>query len=123
MQRLTPRQLGAYGERLACRYLADHGYAILARNWRCARGELDVVATDGPHLAVCEVKTRSGSSFGEPFEAVTAVKLLRLRALGQLWIQSHRGGERPSGVLRVDVISIKRPPTGPASIEHLMGVS
>jgi putative endonuclease len=55
------------------------GYTLIARNWRCPRGELDVVAWRGGVLAVCEVKARRSVAFGDPFEAVTAGKILRLR--------------------------------------------
>ena len=58
--------LGKYGEQLACRYLSDTGVTILDRNWRCARGEIDIVARDADVLVVCEVKTRSGVQFGAP---------------------------------------------------------
>ena len=71
------RALGRYGEQLACRYLSDTGFRILDRNWRCARGEIDIVARDAADLVVCEVKTRSGAQFGAPFEAVTRQKLRR----------------------------------------------
>jgi len=58
---LATRALGAYGERLAVRYLLEQSVEILDRNWRCVRGELDIVAREGPALVVCEVKTRSGA--------------------------------------------------------------
>lgn len=115
------RALGAYGERLAERYLRDHGLTILDRNWRCARGEIDIVALDGPCLAVVEVKTRTTDAFGAPFEAVTRVKLARLRRLSVLWRQAA-GGAWDGVPARVDVVSILRPRCGPAHIEHLRGV-
>ena len=117
---LTPRALGDYGERLAVRYLTEQGVAILDRNWRCVRGELDIVARDGRELVVCEVKTRSGEGFGAPFEAVTWRKQRRLRQLGGLWRDEHP--EEAAGPLRIDVISILRPPGRPARVEHLRGV-
>lgn len=119
----TARDLGSYGERLACRYLAEAGYTIVIRNWRCARGELDVVATTPGSLVFCEVKTRSSELFGAPFEAVTWRKLGRLRRLAGMWLDSLADGERPPGDQRLDVISILKPPTGRVRIEHLMGVS
>lgn len=115
------RALGAYGEALACRYLVDRGFTILDRNWRCARGELDVVASEAAELVVCEVKTRTSERFGAPFEAVTRQKLKRLRALAGLWMEAHADGPRHRGV-RIDVVSILRPSSGPARISHLRGV-
>ncbi|MCU1538428.1 MAG: hypothetical protein JWP82_2779 [Humibacillus sp.] len=116
------RTLGDYGERLAGRYLTDAGLTILDRNWRCVRGEIDIVARDPDPpraLVVCEVKTRSGDGFGAPFEAVTWRKQRRLRQLAGLWCDAHPGA---AGPLRIDVISIVRPPGRRARLEHLRGV-
>lgn len=128
MQRMTNRALGDYGEALAARYLTDAGFVVLDRNWRCQRGEIDIVAIEGVHLVVCEVKTRSSESFGMPFEAVGRHKALRLRVLAGLWVE-HRSGQVPwpgarrgVGALRLDVVSILRPNDRPASVTHLRGV-
>ena len=61
---------------------------ILARNWRCRYGELDVIATDpsGRTLVFVEVKTRTGDGFGGLPEAVTAAKVKRIRRLAALWL-------------------------------------
>ena len=116
----SPRALGDYGERLAARHLLGQGLAILDRNWRCVRGELDIVAREAHELVVCEVKTRSGEGYGAPFEAVTWRKQRRLRQLGGLWRDDHP--EQASGPLRIDVISILCLPGRPARLEHLRGV-
>lgn len=119
MPHATARAVGAYGERLATRYLSDRGMAILDRNWRCAWGEIDIVAQDGPCLVVCEVKTRRGVAFGSPVEAVDVRKLARLRRLAATWLAEHDG--HPQDV-RVDVVGVLRPHAGPARVEHLVGV-
>ena len=75
------QRLGAHGERRAARCYEDRGWQVVARNWRCRDGELDVVARDGQALVFCEVKTRTGTGFGHPAEAVTASKRRRLRSL------------------------------------------
>lgn len=111
--------VGRYGERLAARYLRDLGYAVLEVNWRCPQGEIDIVARDGRDLVVCEVKTRRGTGYGAPQEAVTPLKLARLRRLAAAWVDQHPGDY---GDLRVDVLAVSRPPTGPAIVEHLVGV-
>jgi putative endonuclease len=118
---LSTRALGDYGERLACRYLLTQGVTILERNWRCVRGEIDVIAVDRRELVVCEVKTRSTEAFGAPFEAVTWRKQRRLRHLAGLWRDDHADTVRGLA-LRIDVISILRPPAGRASLQHLRGV-
>ena len=116
---LATRALGDYGERLAARYLLEQGVEILDRNWRCVRGELDIVAREGAALVVCEVKTRRGEGFGAPYEAVTWRKQRRLRQLGGLWRDDHP--EQSAGPLRIDVISILCLPGRPARLEHLRG--
>jgi putative endonuclease len=123
MDRRSNRQLGEYGERLACRYLTDIGFTILERNWRCARGEIDIVAVEGDCLVVCEVKTRRSEAFGAPFEAVTPTKARRLRRLAGLWLDAAAERDRRGSDLRIDVVSVLRPAAGPARVEHLRGVA
>jgi putative endonuclease len=123
MDRRSNRQLGEYGERLACRYLTDIGFTILERNWRCARGEIDIVAVEGDCLVVCEVKTRRSEAFGAPFEAVTPTKARRLRRLAGLWLDAAAERHRRGSDLRIDVVSVLRPAAGPARVEHLRGVA
>lgn len=117
--------IGRYGEDVAARYLAGAGLAIVERNWRCAAGEIDIVAREGGALVVCEVKTRSPGAFGDPFEAVTPAKAARLRVLGVLWLRAHPeevpGGAQ--GVVRVDVVGVLRRPAGAAEVEHRRGVA
>jgi putative endonuclease len=123
MDRRSNRQLGDYGERLACRYLADIGFTILERNWRCVRGEIDIVAVDGDCLVVCEVKTRRSEAFGAPFEAVTRTKARRLRRLAGLWLADTTDRRAHGNDVRIDVVSVLRPSEGPARVEHLRGVA
>ena len=78
---------------------------MLARNWRCREGELDLIATKGPTLVVCEVKTRSGGRFGAPFEAVTRQKQLRLRRLATRWLTTTEPRVHPREI-RFDVASV-----------------
>jgi putative endonuclease len=111
--------VGAYGERVAVRVLQDAGWEILARNWRGRDGELDVVAREGEDVVVVEVKTRTGTGFGHPAEAVTPVKIARLRRLAGEWLSTH--DVRAAGV-RIDVVAVQRGRTGAAVVEHLRGV-
>jgi putative endonuclease len=67
------------------------GYEILARNWRCPRGELDVVAWRGGVLVICEVKARRNNQLGDPFEAITPRKVLRLRRATAAFVHQLRG--------------------------------
>jgi putative endonuclease len=77
---------------------------VVDRNWRCARGEIDIVVRDGDVLAFVEVKTRSGQGAGHPLEAVTARKLGRLRGLVPAWFRAHPGTSAPA--IRIDCIAI-----------------
>jgi putative endonuclease len=110
--------LGRAGEDAAARFLTDLGYVVLDRNWRCRLGEIDIVATDGSSLVVCEVKTRGGGAFGSPAEAVTYEKLARLRLLANEWVKASTG-RWPR--VRIDVIAVVRT-GGVLSCDHRVGV-
>jgi putative endonuclease len=110
--------VGRYGEQVAARHLEDAGMTILDRNWRCAEGEIDIVASDGDTLVVCEVKTRSGLAFGDPAEAVVPAKAARLRRLALRWLASHGLGWRD---LRFDVVTVLRRAEGGPLVRHLRG--
>jgi putative endonuclease len=110
--------VGGYGERVAARLLDDAGFVLLDRNWRCSRGEIDLVARDGATIVFCEVKTRRSDAFGSPVEAITAAKVRRLRALAALWLADH---PRVHGPVRFDVVSVRPQRSGAAQVEHLRG--
>jgi putative endonuclease len=110
------RALGAYGERCAVRHLVEIGLTVVARNWRTARGEIDIIAWEGDVLAICEVKTRRGVTFGTPAEAINRAKVRRLRHLAALWVEAAGGRPRE---IRFDVIAVQLPRAGPPRIEHL----
>ncbi|GLX02924.1 YraN family protein [Microtetraspora sp. NBRC 16547] len=111
-------ELGRQGEELAADFLRSRGVSVLARNWRCKEGEIDIVARDGRALVVVEVKTRSGRSHGTAYEAVGHAKLLRLRSLAARWLAGQQ--ERFDSV-RVDVIALERF-AGDFAIRHERGV-
>jgi putative endonuclease len=114
--------LGRRGEELAARYLTRHGYRILARNWRCALGEIDIVAELDGEIAVVEVKTRSSTAYGHPFDAITPVKAARLRRLAVRWCDEAPSAPR---TLRIDAIAVLAPhgsSDAEVVIEHLSGV-
>jgi len=117
-------ELGRYGERLAVRHLTDAGLEIVARNWRCSDGELDIVARDGPVLVFCEVKTRTGIGYGDPLEAVTPAKAARLRRLALAWLAQQRSTGDPAfwPELRFDVVSVVRPRAGATEVRHVRAV-
>ena len=110
--------LGAYGEEVAVTHLTQLGMVVIERNWRCSRGELDVIAREGDTLVFCEVKTRSSTAYGVPAEAVDEVKATRIRRLATTWIAA-RGIH--AATVRFDVVSVVRPAGQPAEIRHLRG--
>ncbi len=112
-------ELGRYGEELAAQYLTGCGLTILARNWRCRSGEIDIVARDGTTLVVCEVKSRSSTAYGTPAEAVTPRKLRRLRELALHWLDEQ---QMFAPDIRFDVIAIVCPSVGRPVLQHLRGV-
>jgi putative endonuclease len=108
--------IGRWGEDVAVGHLTGAGLRIIDRNWRCAEGELDIVAADGDTLVFCEVKTRSGAAYGDPAEAVTAAKSARIRRLGLRWLAANGIGWRE---LRFDVVTVQRRTAGGPVVRHL----
>jgi putative endonuclease len=103
----TPRARD--GEDAAARVYDRRGYRTIARNWRCAIGELDLVVQRGTTLVFCEVKSRTGAAFGGGYEAVTWSKRRKLRQLADAFMQSYR----PLDVqARFDVASVWLGPRG-----------
>ncbi len=82
---------------------------MLSRNYRCAAGEVDLVCRDGETLVFVEVKTRRGTAFGLPEEAVTARKLTRLGAAGQHYLQRS---DCSDDAWRIDVVAVELDSTG-----------
>ncbi len=97
------RKLGQLGEDVAAGYLERQGYVILARNWRCPVGEIDLVAQDGESLVFVEVRARRGERFGTPEESVTPDKQARLLELAQTYLQEASLGDQN---WRIDVVAI-----------------
>jgi putative endonuclease len=101
--------LGNEGERLAARYLRRLGYKILARRYRTAMGEIDLIARDGACIVFVEVKTRRSDVAGQPHEAVDAYKQAQLTRLALAFLKRYRLLEKPA---RFDVVSIVWEGTG-----------
>lgn len=99
------RLLGRWGEDRAAEYLRDAGYRILAANWKCRFGELDLVAEDGTCLCFVEVKLRKSAAYGSAAEFVDRRKRDRLRATAELWLMRHPTDLQP----RFDVVEIYAP--------------
>jgi putative endonuclease len=95
---------GSHAEDQALRYLQQHGLRLLARNWRCKLGELDLVMQDGDTVAVIEVRSRARSDRGTAAETIDARKQLRVVRATQLWLARRPDlAELP---LRFDVVTL-----------------
>jgi len=121
---MTRIELGALGEALAVDHLTRMGLRILNRNWRCRYGELDVIAADAASRTVVfvEVKTRSGDGYGGLAQAVTPLKVRRLRRLAGLWLAGQDAGW---AAVRIDVIGVRVGPRNSGrtpEITHLQGI-
>ncbi|MPV49602.1 MULTISPECIES: YraN family protein [unclassified Pseudactinotalea] len=116
---MQPLQIGRAGECVARAYLGERGWRIHDANWHCRYGEIDLVASRGTVLAFIEVKTRTSTAHGHPLEAITARKLARLRRLSAAWLASH---EHEPPEIRLDLIAILAPRSGPVRLEHVRGI-
>ncbi len=99
------KNLGDSGERVAALELQQRGYAIIARNFRTRRGEIDLIATDADGLAFVEVRTRRGGAAGAPEESLTPRKRARLLAVAQEFLQARP--EYAEYAWRVDLVAIE----------------
>lgn len=106
---------GEVGETLACRHLESRGLVVVARNFRCRSGEVDVVARDGDTTVFVEVKERAGATHGAPCEAVTFGKRRRIVRAARVYAASRGLSESP---LRFDVVSIDWSDEGRPRIRH-----
>ncbi len=106
------------GERLAALEYSARGYEILARNWRCAAGEIDLVVASSDELVFCEVKTRSSSLGGFPEEAVSPAKQKKLRDLAAAYLSERRTKEhlKEFATVRFDVVSVLFSGNGPPEV-------
>ncbi|MBC8195985.1 MAG: YraN family protein [Acidimicrobiia bacterium] len=104
--------LGRWGERVAERYYRRDGYRVLARNWRCGSGEIDLILERSGTVVFCEVKTRTSEAFGHPAEAVDQRRQGRLRQAAVEWIKA----DGRSGSIRFDVVAVL-----PGRVERLEG--
>lgn len=107
--------LGKKGEKIAEQYLKTKGYKLVARNYRCPLGELDLIALDRRVIVFIEVKTRTGHRFGTPLEAVEFRKQQKMIRVAQYFLSEKRLHQREA---RFDVVGISWPQREPV-VEHI----
>ena len=108
--------LGKEGERIAEEYLKKKGYRLVERNYRCAAGELDLIVLDRRVVVFVEVKTRTGQTFGSPFEAVEFRKQRKMIQAAQYFLAEKKLQQRDA---RFDVVGISWPGRDPM-VEHIV---
>ena len=101
---MNQRETGAIYEKKALDYLLKHGCWLVQKNYRCPRGEIDLIVWDGDYLVFVEVKYRKGSGCGNPLEAVTLEKQRKISRTAAWYLyQTYRDKEVPC---RFDVVGI-----------------
>ena len=95
--------LGRKGEQMAAEALRERGYRIIEQNFRCRYGEIDLIAEEQDDLVFVEVKTRRGTAYGRPEEAVTWAKRRKLAEVASYYLDVRSVGDRP---WRIDVVAI-----------------
>lgn len=109
-------RLGRQGEEAAARLLADKGFAILARNWRQGKLELDIICRDGETLVFVEVKSRRDGSLARPDEAMTPRKRRTLVRAAQAWLAATEAWSSPC---RFDVVTVTAYGPNSLHLEHI----
>lgn len=110
---------GAWGEDLAAEYVESLGWTIIARNWACDVGEIDLVAREGQTVVFIEVKARSGTGFGDPLESITTAKARKLHELALAWLVDQDEGVHS---VRIDAIGVMVRPGAEPDVTHVRGI-
>lgn len=100
---MTRLQLGKKGEREACRFLEKLHYVIIAKNFKCSYGEIDIIAIDKEELVFIEVKTRCSEKYGRPSEAVDKTKKKHIKKAATFFVYKNRLENK---FIRFDVVEI-----------------
>jgi putative endonuclease len=103
-KKMKRRDVGILGEKIAADFLGRNGYHILETNYRCSKGEIDIIANYQDTLVFIEVRTKKSLEFGSPEESITPVKAARIRAVAAHYGQNH--DNLPSS-WRIDVVSVQ----------------
>lgn len=106
---LTGKRTGKKGEELAAAYLAEIGYRIIERNYRCVFGEIDIVAWEGETLVFAEVKSRRTEAYGAPQLAVGREKQNKISRIALNYLSEKHLRHYPA---RFDVVAVKLFPAG-----------
>ena len=111
-----PLKTGRKGEKLARRFLKRRGYRILAANYVCPVGEIDLIALDGRTIAFVEVKSRTTTDHADPEDTVTPAKQRKLHQVARYWLSERRA---EAYTWRFDVVAVTLPAAGKPDIRHI----
>ena len=109
------KDLGARGEDAAARFLRRAGYAILARNFTCTLGEIDIICHQDDTIVFVEVKTRECQDSADPEENITPAKQRQIHRVARFWLARH---DEPDCAYRFDAVTVILPPKGRPDIQH-----
>ncbi|MGG6313567.1 YraN family protein [Paenibacillus macerans] len=112
------KERGRRAEQAAGEYLKSLGYAVIARNWRCRSGEIDLVASHGNTIVIVEVRSRSlsAAAFGTPAESITARKIRQVRDTAAVYL--HQTGQSGANI-RFDVVAVTFGSGSEFNLEHI----
>jgi putative endonuclease len=113
---MNKQSLGAKGEKLAAQHLEGQGYTIIAMNWRCRQGEIDIVAQQNDLYIFVEVKTRRSMTVQDALASITSSKREKFIKAVYYYLNEHQLDE---ALWRIDAIGVALPPNGKAIIEHV----
>ncbi|WP_055108477.1 YraN family protein [Paenibacillus ihumii] len=111
---------GRLAEEAGARYLQEHGYELLERNWRCRSGEIDIIAKKEGVIVIVEVRSRSvhNEQYGTPAESITPRKIKQLRETAAVYLhKTHQYNES----IRFDVLAVQMRRNEVVAIEHIPG--
>lgn len=115
---VSNKELGRRGEAFAAQYLTAGGYGVVAANYRCPMGEIDIIARQGETVVFAEVKTRRSGRFGRPGTAVDYFKQQKIIQSAR-WYLHSRGME--DSRCRFDVLEIMCSAAGQMRVNHIQG--
>lgn len=102
--KINNKKTGNFGEEYACDLLIKKGFELISRNFRTPLGEIDMIVQKGRVLYFVEVKTRLGTKFGLPEEAVTPSKMRKIKNTAMMYLKAHKLTRQPVGVIVISLL-------------------
>ncbi len=116
-------ELGRRGEGLANQYLAENGYQIIATNYRCTIGEIDIIAQKDRKVIFVEVRTKSSLRYGTPAESITPAKISKMKRVAEFYLKERLPLSGGPIRIRFDFIGITCERDGTHRLEHIKGIN